>query len=187
MADWDVPKKWKGLKKIFADRVSADLQAYLKDYPKLLDDFDWHVSIAYLLSRIEQGHRRTLYATVVKLHRVDADLAWKAIQLWEMKRAEFRAVVGTILGSPVDSAIWKALDQAEEVRDDAIHGRHFDDKAARRGSVRALQYLQAFEEHVIAHATLSPFGDLRGFSGAAQKLSPGTSRLVLKGLGFPLS
>jgi hypothetical protein len=181
-----VPAGWKGVRDVFA-ATHPDIQSFFAEYPGLLEKFSWETCMAYLFTKIEQGHRRALYCGVVKLHSVDPELAWRAIQRWEMTRAGFRQQLDEVLQTKLPKDLADVLEEAEDVRDKVIHGYQVPEVDHRRGAVRALDYTTGFrsliEESV---AKFSPYGDLRGFSGAAKKLSKATSRLVLKGLGFAM-
>jgi hypothetical protein len=181
----EVPVGWKGVRSAF-QAAHADVQAFFHEYPALLEKFSWETCMAYLFTKIEQGHRRALYCGVVKLHSVDPELAWDAIQRWEMTRTGFRQQLDEVLQMKLPKDLSAVLEEAERIRDKVIHGYQVPDVDHRRGAVRALDYAQGFRSLVDESAGFSPYGDLRGFSGAAKKLPKATSRLVLKGLGFPM-
>lgn len=57
----------------------------------------------------------------------------------------------------------------------------------RQAILDVLDYANEYNAFVKALAAFPPFGDLRGFHGRGDRLTPATTRLVLKGLGFILA
>jgi hypothetical protein len=166
--------------------LPVEIREYLGEYPQLLEKFSWKVTVGYVFTQLETAHRTALYCGSVKRHRVDSGLAWHAIDLWDMKRKEFSQVFKAIFDHEIGEDLTKLLREAEEVRDKNMHGKTVQDADQRRCQVRVLDYLEGFHDLVRSTGVASPFDDLRGFKGAAQPLEANTSRLVLKGLGFPL-
>ena len=74
------------------------MREFLPEYGSLLKSFSWEVSTAYLSTKIEQGQRRAIYCGIVRLHEVDADLARKSVDQWDMTRAGFREMFRTVFG-----------------------------------------------------------------------------------------
>jgi hypothetical protein len=181
-----VPAGWKGVRDVFA-AAHPDIRSFFDEYPGLLGKFSWATCMAYIFTKIEQGHRLALYCGVVKLHGVDPDMAWDAVQRWEMTRAGFRQHFEEVLQTKFPHDLGEVLEEAEGIRDKVIHGYEVADVEHRRGAVRTLDYANGFRSLVETSAGFSPYGDLRGFTGRAQKLPKATSRLVLKGLEFPIA
>ena len=175
---------WKQVRARY-DALPEEIKKYLDEYPRLLE-FSWKVTVGYVFSQLERAHRTALYCGVVKRHRVDSDLAWVAIDSWDMKRKEYSQVFKSIFDKEIGEDLSKLLREAEEVRDKNMHGKTVVDADQRRCQVRVLDYLEGLHNMVRSTGVVSPFDDLRGFNGAGQPLERNTSRLVLKGLGFPL-
>lgn len=91
-----------------------------------------------------------------------------------------------VYGQPVPKALDDLLRNAAAVRDSVMHGKTPSDAKVRNAIGAVLDYAKALNECVANHGGAKPFGDLRGFSGQAKKLEKGTSRWLLKDMGFPL-
>jgi len=112
-------------------RSPEEVQWYFGDLEKLLD-FQWHVSIGYIFCRIEYAHRMTLYCGVVKKYRVNAELAWKAVNNHHLTRVDFQAFFKTIFGKSIPNNVTSELNYAEKVRDKIMHGQQFSGEEARK-------------------------------------------------------
>jgi hypothetical protein len=177
---------WKQVRTRY-EALPDEIRGYLDEYPKLLENFSWKVTVGYVFTQVEIAHRVALYCGVVKLHRVDADLAWTAVDSWDMKRKEFAKLFEEVYGTKLENDLEKLLREAEAVRDRNIHGKTVLEPDQRLCQVRVLDYLEGFRDLVRSANVASPFDDLRGFKGAGQPLEARTSRLVLRGLGFPIA
>jgi hypothetical protein len=65
-----------------------------------------------------------------------------------------------------------------------MHGKSASDDQVRNAVAHILAYATAMNECTAEYDGPKPFGDLRGFKGAAQSLEKGTTRWVLMGMGF---
>jgi hypothetical protein len=176
---------WKQVRARYDD-LPEEIKAYLDEYPRLLEGFSWKVTVGYVFSQVEAAHRTALYCGVVKCRRVDATLAWQAIDAWDMKRKEFSQMFKVIFDVDLPDDLTKLLREAEAIRDKNIHGKTVESSEQRICQVRVLDYYEGFHQLVRSTGVASPFDDLRGFKGAVQPLDRSTSRLVLKGLGFAM-
>lgn len=176
---------WKQVRARY-EALPEEIRSYLDEYPRLLEDFSWKVTVGYVFTQLEAAHRVALYCGAAKLHRVDSELAWTAIDRWDMKRKEFSQVFKAIFDCEIGDSLAKLLRDAEEVRDKNMHGKTVQEADQRLCQIRTLDYLEGFHDLVRSTGVASPFEDLRGFKGATQPLEAKTSRLVLKGLGFPM-
>lgn len=177
------PANWKQVSARFT-KLPPEVQGYFEHYPKLLKELPWKVSMAYLFAELEAAHRMTIYCGIVKLHHVDADMAWSAIASWEMRRRAFAETFRTIFDHEIPAPAKAALTDAERIRDQIIHGSPVSNADHRTGQVRAFDYVDALHAFLPTVGGVSPFKDLRGFKGAMQPLSKQTSRWVLKGMGL---
>ena len=57
----------------------------------------------------------------------------------------------------------------------------------RKAIALVLDYSGELDDLVQSLGGFRPFGDMRGFSGAASKLDARTTRWMLKGMGFTIS
>lgn len=177
------PANWKQVRDRFLS-LPQEIRDHFVHYPRLLNEFPWKVSMAYLFAELEAAHRMTIYCGIVKLHRVDAAMTWAAIDSWRMRREEFAKTLETVFDKKVPSSTAAALTDAERVRDKIVHGATVSDAQHRTGQVRAFDYIEGLDAFLPSVGGSSPFRDLRGFKGATQPLTKQTSRWVLKGLGF---
>ncbi len=166
--------------------LPEDVQVCFGCLPKLIELFPLDVALAYVFAEVERGQRLALYCGIVKLHRGHADLAYRAIQRYEMTRADFRSMYEAIYGKPVPSTMSELLIVAEGARDHVMHGKEATDEQKRNAIAHALEFARGLNDRTVALGGPRPFGDLRGFKGAAHALDKSTTRWMLKGMGFPV-
>jgi hypothetical protein len=164
--------------------VPTDVQKYFSQLPPLIQDCDWDVCIAYQFIHVETAQNRTLYGGVVKLHRADASVADSMLYSLHVTRASFLELVANIFGKPLPDAVANKLKFAERVRDKTVHGKGITQAEARQALVDVLDYATEMNKFIEGIGGFRPFGDMRGFKGAAQPLEKPTTRWLLKGLGF---
>jgi len=165
----------------------AEIRAYFEHVPKLIADFPLDVCLSYVFAQVERAQNSILYCGVVKLHRADATLARTAIDVHHMTRPEFKAKFETVLGKAIPPATSDLLAKAEDARDRVMHGKQTTDEEKRNAVASVLDYAEAINQLVSSIAGFKPFGDLRGFKGAAQSLDKSTTRWLLKGMGFTIA
>jgi hypothetical protein len=164
--------------------VPADVQKYFSQLPPLIQNFNWDVCIAYQFIGVETAQNRILYGGVVKLHRADAYVADSMLYSLHVTRASFLELVANIFGKPLPDAVANKLKFAEGVRDKTVHGKGIAEAEARQALVDVLDYATEMNKFIEGIAGFRPFGDMRGFKGAAQPLEKSTTHWLLKGLGF---
>jgi len=179
-------KSKRGLLKCFTESP-AEIQVYFEHVPKLIADFPLDVCLSYVFAQLERAQNAILYYGVVKLHRADSTLARTAIDVHHMTRSDFKAKFETVFAKPIPSATSDLLGEAEDARDRVMHGKQTTDKDKRNAVASVLDYAEAVNQLVSSIAGFKPFGDLRGFKGAAHSLDGPTSRWPLKGMGFTIS
>lgn len=163
---------------------APDIQKYFEHLRRLIENFPIDVALTYAFARVEWAHTRVLYCGIAKLHRAQADLTYRAVREHYMSRKEFRSKYKTVYGKPIPDSTCLLLTKAEAVRDRAIHGKNPSDDEIRNAIAHILRYAKAMNECTVSNGGPAPFGDLRGFKGAAQALEKETTRWVLKGMGF---
>lgn len=169
------------------EQSSENVKGYFQHLPKLIKEFPHEVCLAYLFLRLEQAHNRALYCGVVKLHHADGDLTDRIINNDHVTRDKFQELYQSVFGSSVPEAAKALLTTAEKIRDKVIHGKDVSAMEKREAIVDVIKYAEAFNNELKLKAGFEPFGDLRGFSGAAQKFGKDTTRWLLKGLGFSVA
>ena len=180
-----IPGSWKGI----VNRLNGSpgrVSGYFPHLPGLLKDYPLDVSISYLFGRVELAQNNSLYCGMVKLHRVDMELARKAVDLHPIFRADFRQFYEAIFGKKPKATTFEKLEEAEAIRDRIVHGKPASARDKRKAIVDIIEFAERFNDDVNAIAGFQPFGDLRGFKGRGQPLNKSTSRWILKGIGFKL-
>ena len=163
--------------------AAEDVQNYFMHLPALINaDYPWEVSIAYMFILVERAQNRTLYGGAVKLHRADADIARSIFDSLHVTRASFLKLYERILGQALPDLTAAKLKVAEKIRDRTVHGKNPSEPEFRQALVDVLDYAEDLNTHVEKIAVFRPFGDMRGFKGAAQPLLKETSRWLLRGL-----
>lgn len=161
------------------------IRDYFSDFPSLVEDYDWPVSVAYVFMRIEALKHTVLYCGIRRLHRADAEMTWDMLNKDHMSRGRFRELFEIAFGKPIDKPIVDKLGAAEKMRDRVVHGKALSDADMRTGLRDAFDFCEAFDEFVYDAGGFRPFGPLRGFVGRGKPLSKDTTRWVLRGMGIP--
>ena len=169
------------------DDLPKDVQDYFKPLREIIEDFPLDIAISHMFSRVERAHTMTLYCGATKCHRVNKDLALKAVSGVYMTREKFGKLYKEIFGKELSPKVAGKIEDAKQVRDNILHGKPnaiVHERLERKAICDILEYAEAFNEEVNVVAEFKPFGSLRGFKGRAKAHSPETSRLILRGIGF---
>lgn len=177
-------KTLKGLKKKY-EGCSAKVRGYFPHFEKLAEEFSYDVVLSYVFGLVELAQNMTLYCGIVKLHRADATLARKAIDVYHITRNGFHDKVTIVYGKPIPPATVSKLKSAEKVRDKVMHGKKCSDADKREALASVLEYAEEVNAFLKKEAGIEPFGDLRGFKGRAASLDKSTTRWILLGMGLP--
>ena len=176
-------KSKRGLKQAYSE-CSKEVRNYFEHIPKLLDEFPMEVCLAYVFSRLELGQNMALYCGVVKIHRVDSELARDAVEKQHMTRDKFIKLYNTVFNLDLPNAALEDLKHMGKTRDSIMHGKTATDDQIRNAIACVLKYVEEVNKQLHEKYQLKPFGYLRGFAGRAAKLNKPTSRFVLMGMGF---
>lgn len=181
-----IPANYKQVKLLY-EGLSPTLKRYLEHYPKLVTaDLPFEIVMAYLFQRLERAHRRALYGGIIKKHSANAELTNRIISRAHLTRAEFDSLYERVFGVAIPVFAQARREEAEGIRDKSMHGGEVDDPPLRKAIRDILEYFEAFNAHVLRMGGFEPCGDMRGITGAAEKLNNETTRLVLKGLELPI-
>lgn len=175
-----------GLKRAYTG-CSDEVRQYFKHLPTLLDDYPMEVCLAYVFARLELAQNMALYCGAVKIHKVNAEVARNVIGTHHLTRKGFIELYKTVFDLDLPKEAHDDLKSAEETRDHVMHGKQTSDDRIRNAIARVLEYAEEINKQLNLKHELKPFGDLRGFSGRAQKLDKRTSRFLLKGMGFAIA
>ena len=181
----DVPGSWRGVRNKLCD-APEEVQEYFKPAAELIEHYPWEVSLSYLFARVERAHLMAVYCGVVKLHRVEATLAKKAVDLFHNTREDYNALFERVFGRKIPQRLLTILEGAQNVRDRVLHGKTVTEADYRMAIAAIIDYATKFNEVCHGRGGFRPFGDLRGYKGAGASLGASTSRWVLKGIGLPL-
>jgi len=178
------PTTYLGLRNKY-DGLTQEVRDYFEHLPLLLtNQMPYEVPLAYLFGRVERAHNMTLYCGIVRKHRTDSQKTFDVVSKEFITRKKFKEYFENIFGTPVDPSAHAHILACEKARDKAMHGKNPNDQEMRTAISGILDYAPAFNIFVENLVGLKPFGSLQGFSGRAEKLSPATTVLVLRGLGF---
>lgn len=153
----------------------------------LEDDYDYDVVVSYMFSRLENAHREILYYGIVVLHDVSTKLAYKAIDLHDLTRKDFKEKFSKVYGFDIPKSLTKKIESAEAVRDRILHGKSPETGKRAQAVLDTLEYFDGLDEKIFEKANIWIAGDRRGIKGAKTPLSDATSRWVLMGMGLTLS
>src|SRR5258706_6188348 len=153
--------------------LPAEIQPHFEHFAALIQsEFPLEVCLAYLFFRVELAYRDTLYCGVVKLHHAESSMARRIIQNQHLKRESFKELFESLFGQPLKPPIAAKIKDAESTRDKVMHGSEPTEAAMRQAIVDVLDYARDYNDFVKSLAGFPPFGDLRGFHGGGERLSP---------------
>ena len=166
------------------EQSTDSVKWYLSPLDELIKRCPWEVSIAWVFLRIEQAQHRALYCGIVKLHRVDKELAEVALEQRHMTRQGFDELFEVVFGVRLPATVRDMIKRAEDVRDKVIHGKNVTTAAIRDSLVDAIAFAELLNVEMEKLAGVEPCGSIQGFKGRGQPHDKKTSRWILKGMGF---
>jgi hypothetical protein len=177
---------YKALLKFYENRPT-EVKTHFEHLPKLVgDDLPYEIAIAYVFLKIEQAQNRALYGGVVKIHRGNAELVGRMLNIQHLTREGFKDIYKNVFGNALKEGIANKLKDAEKARDKVIHGKSVTDDELREAIADVLEYAEAFNVEVNTVAGFKPFADMRGLKGRAESLDKRTTKWLMKGLGFSI-
>lgn len=183
-----VPGNWRGVRNKL-EGAPDNVRWYFQPTEELIERHSWEVSLSYLYAKVEEAHLMSIYCGAVKLHKTDAEMARDAVRRFENRRPQFQEVFVNVYSAKIPQWLRAKLEKAQKVRDLVLHGKAKDVPGSdRRMAVAAIiEYAKGFNELCLEKGGPQPFGRLQGFKGRKKTLNKATSRLILKGIGLPLS
>lgn len=163
---------------------SQDIQDYFEPVSELIERYNYEVALAHVFSKIERAQNLAIYCGLTKIHKIDRGIADSAVQNEHITRPRFRELFRAIFGKSMPQSMIEKIKHAESVRDKFMHGKKVTDREMRQAIVDVIDHAEELNALINSLAGFRPFGELRGFKGAAQPLPKSTSRLVVKGIGF---
>lgn len=169
------------------DELSDEVAIHFEYVPNLVNDYPLSVCLAYVFSQLELAQNRALYQGVIKIHKVNKDIANAAIGTHHMTRDGYIKLFKGIFGTSIPEELSHRLRVAEKIRDNVMHGKLVRESQVRDGISNALLYTDGLYLVIREKYSLKICGNYKGFSGRAKKHDKKTSRLILRGLGFSLA
>lgn len=181
-------RSYKGLLSYYDTELDDGIRKYFSCLPVLLkqEEIPLEVVLAYLFLKIEQAQNRCLYGGIVKIHRAEVNFASRIINQQHLTRDGFQKLYKNIFGTSLSSEAIGAIKEAENVRDQVIHGKDVKIDKLRYAIVSCLKYAKLVNSEIssMQEAGFKPFGDMRGFKGRGESLDKRTTKWLMKGLGF---
>ncbi|MGD0017233.1 MAG: hypothetical protein ABSC38_06945 [Verrucomicrobiia bacterium] len=165
--------------------LPEEIRTHFEHFPRTLDrELPLEVALSYLMYRVELAHRDTLYCGVVRLHHADSRTAKSIIRSQHLIRKDFREIFHNVFGRGIPDAIVERLKAAERIRDKAMHGSEPPESEMREAIVDVFDYAWTYNKFVVSLASFPPFGNLQGVLAGRERLTPVTTRWLMKGFGF---
>jgi hypothetical protein len=144
------------------------------------------ITLAYCFSQIENGHRRLLYAGIVRKYRLDPELTWKFVLDHDINRKDFAELYRAVFGHAFPTKIAAMISPAESIRDRMIHGKRPEIKEMWGATICCFDYCREVNKHLRAKEQFAGFGRMQGITGkkGSPTLDKAVSRLALVGLGL---
>lgn len=169
-------------------QIDADLIFHFDHLPNIVEKLGElpDVALAYCFSKLEFGHRRILYAGLMRKYRLDSEKSWEAVIGHDIKRNDYPEIYCRIFGNEITDATLAIIKPAEKIRDRMIHGKQPSTKQIWGAVLLCLDYAAAFNLETKASQGFAGFGRMQGITGKKGKppLPKDVSYLALKGLGF---
>ena len=169
---------------------SEEVQWYFEHVPKLIEDFPLTVCLSYVFSKLEAGNLMALYAGAVKVHKVDVEMARRAVEAAHISTEDWPNRYKAVFSVKPPRAATKDMEEARETRNLVLHGTAHVlsdtevNKRCRKAIACVLHCAESINGQLEELYELKPFGNLAGFAGPGARLNKGTSVLVLRGMGF---
>jgi hypothetical protein len=144
------------------------------------------IALAYCFQQIESGHRRALYAGLVRKYRFDTEATWEAIDKHEMFLNDFIKFYALASQKPLKNSTFDLLKKAQVIRNKVTHGQDVTSKEIWQAVSDCLQYAHNFNSENYLKSGFNVFGSLQGVTKSKSKpmVDKTISALALKGLGF---
>lgn len=181
-----VPKSYKGVLKLYESQPD-ELKKYFGHLSLLINaDMPYDIALAYLFSRVERAHRRSIYCGVIRRYSANSELTDEIVRKEHLTRDGFKQLFKVIFDAEFPEALAELIGHAEDMRDTGMHGGETTESQMRQAIHDIFEYAKLFNAVVYELAGFTPFGDLRGFKGRQENLDKATTRMILKGIGFSI-
>ena len=178
---------------IFAATIenqSLGFRNYFSSLPALLTGpgANLPAALAYEFHLVETAHHRILYGCLCRIHDANSVLAKDAVNSQHMTRSKFGELFNNVVGQDIPVVTLQKRAAAEVLRDKMVHGKSASDADLWAAIQSLTGYAIELNAVVDAAAKFEAFGDMRGVVGRRghTPLSKGTTRWLLKGMGFSI-
>ncbi len=168
---------------------TQDVQNYYGNLPTLLQHLDFSVTLAYMFSQLELGHRWLLYLGLVRLHKLNRNASWEAIHETYLNKDDFQRFFLIVFGQRIPKATIQIWENAAGIRNRVMHGRNKPTLSELKTAIeQVLDYSEEMNRFVGRISPVRPFvPDRRGLLAGQKAHLENTSKWVLKGMGFTSS
>jgi hypothetical protein len=144
------------------------------------------IALAYCFSQIENGHRRLLYAGIVRKYRLHPEMTWKFVLEHDITRKGFSELYKAVFKHEYPAKISEKLKSAEKIRDRMIHGKSPSTKEIWGSVINCFEYCEELNVHLREKEKFPGFGKMQGITGRRGNPTLGepVSHLALVGLGL---
>lgn len=165
------------------------IKGYFKGLDNLIANNQWNVSLAWSFVMIEKAHISALYFGVVRVFRVDPELAWTAIINSDLTMKDFVDYCNPVFGHDLPAKIKGMLVEIRQVRNTVMHGIDVPEKDMRNCVGTVIDYAEEINKFLEQRAGFKIFKAnwIGLLGGKVERLDKNRSKFLLKGLGFTLS
>lgn len=144
------------------------------------------IALAYCFQQIESGHRRVLYAGILRKYRLDPEATWNAIDNESLFIEDFKKFYAVTCDNPIKKDTFDLLKKAQAIRNKVTHGQDAGPKEIWIAVSDCLNYADKFNAENLKKSGFNVFGSLQGVTSSKTKalVAEEISVLALKGLGF---
>jgi hypothetical protein len=143
------------------------------------------IALAYCFQKIESGHRRALYAGLLRKYRFDPDKTWETIDGHAIVLPDFIKFYDQATVKPLKANTFDSLKSAQKIRNKVTHGQVVGDTASWQAVLDCLKYADDFNIQNQKKSGFDVFGRLQGVTSSSSKsVSAEITELALQGLGF---
>ena len=168
------------------NNCGGGVQFWFEHVPEIIAKLDNSgIALAYCFQQIESGHRRALYAGLLRKYRLDPAKTWEQIDAHYMHISDFQKFYAAASLSPLMQDTFALLFNATKVRNKVTHGQEVGQVEKWKAVLDCLQYADDFNNQNQKNSGFDVFGRLQGVTSSnATTMTPEVTELVLKGLGF---
>jgi hypothetical protein len=171
------------------DNCGDSVKYYFGYIPEIIDKLGIAaIALAYCFQQIESGHRRALYAGLVRKYRFNTEATWAAIDRHDMYLNDFIKLYKIASSKPLKSSNFDLLNRAQIMRNKVTHGQDYTDKEIWQAVADCLKYADQFNIENHKKSGFHVFGSLKGVTSSNSAkiswVSKEITELALKGLGI---